>query len=632
MSTRALAVLAWVVASIASAFAQAPARERADDVRLEVLDLRAVPLDEACRMIADASGLNLAPSSGAAVTSVSIYLKDVGALAALQALCQAHGLWMQRDEETGIVRIRTASEYARDLGGLAPERTEHFTLLYPNAYDVGYAIRNLFGDRVELSTSDNDSDVRIELSERLSRFDLLARRTQGFGTSFGNGTSGYGGAPFGTGYDSGYAGGVGVDGVGYGAYGGLAGGGQYSSGGLRANANVQRRTGAAEGQGNADETELSADEIGALENAQGNVSSADRERVVRELTRRSQAPILVNVAGRHNQLAVRTRDEASLSEIRALVRKLDVPTALVLLEVRVLSVDLQDGEESFFEYQWADGELAGSFATGTIEAPTPPALGPAGTGLRTGDLIFQIVDSTFAARLQALETENRVRTVSTPVLLTANNEVSRLFVGREVPLNRSFGGGQVVTNEATSTTVTGSTSIEFRPVGTTLLITPNINADRTVTLRIVQETSQVDSSATVLVPDEGGFTPQQIGVVSSQSVSGTVVAQSDRAVVFGGLIEEGVDDAKEQVPFLGDVPLLGVLFQRKEKRATRREIVIVVRPRVMSTPAESEASSAGLLEALGVDAPELPFGAANLDRAPAAAAFRVHGLRAEEDR
>jgi len=565
----------------------------ARDVRLAKVDFRDVPLSDACRLLADQTGLNLAPSENARAQLVSLYLRDVSAMAAVEGLCRSHQLWYQVDRDSGIVRIHTVQEYRRDLGALQEEQTEYFTLLHPNALDVGYAIENLFGGRVELGTDDSDSDVMMDLSDRLNRFDLFARRTQGIGTNQGNGS---------------YAGNYGSN---YGTDGGQA-VGMYDS----ANRSTRRssRTTDVEGGVNVapapQPTDLGPEGIQELESRlrDGGGSNADRSARAVSYTQQGRAPIHVSIARRQNKLIVRTADVRALNEIRTLVEKLDVPTALVLLEVRVLSVDLTDGQTSFFDYQFTKGNVAGAFSNGNIASQTPPPLGPGGSGLRAGDLVFQFVDSAFGARMQLLERDNRIRSIASPLLLTANNEVSRLFVGREVPLNRGFSGGTVVANQTTTNTVTGSTAIEFRPVGTTLLITPNINADRTVTLRIVQETSNTDSTATVLVPSQTGFAPQTVTVVSSQTVSGTIVAKSDLAVVFGGLIEDGITQEKEQVPILGDVPWLGVLFQRKNDVKTRREIVIMVRPFVLSTPTESEESSRRLLERLG-------SGAATLDGA-----------------
>jgi len=347
---------------------------------------------------------------------------------------------------------------------------------------------------------------------------------------------------------------------------------------------------------------LSAEEIQRLEAAlQQTGGNGD---LAKELARQYVAPIHVTVASRQNKLLVRTSDPGAMEQIRSLVEELDVPTALVLLEIRILSIDLADGLESFFEYQLGGSSIQGSFTTGDIAAPAS-GLGPGGTGLRLEDLIFQYVDSSFGARLQVLETENRVQTLATPILLTANNEVSRLFVGREVPLNRSFVGGQTLVNQSTSTTATGTTNIEFRPVGTTLLVTPSINADRTVNLRIVQENSDVNSTAEVLVPSGTDFVPRSVGVVSSQSLSGTVVARDNMAVAFGGLVEHGTVTDVSGVPILGDIPLLGVLFQRRIESDTHREIVIVVKPYVIGTPTEYANTSPTTLRNLGIDVDQL---------------------------
>jgi general secretion pathway protein D len=396
----------------------------------------------------------------------------------------------------------------------------------------------------------------LDLQDRFTRFDLVNSRTQGLGTqAFGS--------------------------QGFNANGtGFPGQSGFNNSFLNSNQDVRTLDGAAGRDGGEDSAS------GASEPASG-------------------IPIHVTAARRQNKLVVRTADLEALGQIEELVRELDVPTAMVLLEVRILSVDLNDGQTSFFEYQFADGKFGGDFSSGAIQPAEPPALGVGGTGTTPGNFIFQFVDAQFGARMQLLERESRVKLVSTPILLTANNEVSRLFVGREVPLNRGFSGGQVVSNQTSTSTVSGTSAIEFRPVGTTLLITPNINADRTVTLRILQENSEVRSTAQILVPSGNEFVQQQVGVVSSQTITGTIVAKDELAVAFGGLIEEGTEVVHEQVPLLGDIPLVGKLFSRDADKQTRREIVVVVRPFVFATPADQDARTRQLLEGIERDRAKL---------------------------
>jgi general secretion pathway protein D len=521
---------------------------------LAKVDLREVPLAEACRLIAEPSGLNIVPSQAASARKVSLYLRQVDARTAVDALAQAHQLAVI--EQGGILRLVTLEERTQSKTAVGDERTAYFTVLYPNVFDVAYAVRNLFGRRVQLRVSEGDQQMLLDLQDRFTRFDLVNSRTQGLGTqAFGS--------------------------QGFNANGtGFPGQSGFNNSFLNSNQDVRTLDGAAGRDGGEDSAS------GASEPASG-------------------IPIHVTAARRQNKLVVRTADLEALGQIEELVRELDVPTAMVLLEVRILSVDLNDGQTSFFEYQFADGKFGGDFSSGAIQPAEPPALGVGGTGTTPGNFIFQFVDAQFGARMQLLERESRVKLVSTPILLTANNEVSRLFVGREVPLNRGFSGGQVVSNQTSTSTVSGTSAIEFRPVGTTLLITPNINADRTVTLRILQENSEVRSTAQILVPSGNEFVQQQVGVVSSQTITGTIVAKDELAVAFGGLIEEGTEVVHEQVPLLGDIPLVGKLFSRDADKQTRREIVVVVRPFVFATPADQDARTRQLLEGIERDRAKL---------------------------
>src|SRR5262249_30491827 len=148
--------------------------------------------------------------------------------------------------------------------------------------------------------------------------------------------------------------------------------------------------------------------------------------------------------------------------------------------------------------------------------------------VQPGPFLFQVVSDKFRFRMQLLESKNRVTALATPILLTANNEVSSIFVGREVPINRSFSGPQPLGNNlgGAQDCGAGSTAIEFVPIGTQLLITPNINADRTVTLRLLQSTSNIiKNGSDILVPTSTGFISETVDTVAQRSVTGTVVAK-----------------------------------------------------------------------------------------------------------
>ena len=598
---------------------------------LDLVEFRDLPLGEAMKILSQQSGLKIVASEEAGKKKVSLYLKDVSPLVAVAAVTQAHGLIYRRDQESGIVRIFTAKENQRDLTAFRDEQTEVFTLLYPNAVNVATAIKDLFGERVVLSYGADDRRIFDDLQERFDRFDLINSRSLGLGFFSGTtggfggqgGFGGFGGGGFGGGFGGSGFGGSGFGGTGFGTrnFGGSTG----FSGGIRPS-DILRDTRAQEQkritpldqrlQG------LTPEEIQELEKAFTDKDQPDRT-VLLELLRRRPANIYVTVIRQNNQVIVRTSDPTTLAQIHELVCRLDVPTPVVLLEVKVLSIDLRDTFTSSFDFQFTDGVLtAGGFTTGNLLPPfadlvNPPdrrflpiAPGPLGTQ-PTKDLMFQVVSSNFRARLQMLEDKNRITELATPLLMTANNEVSQIFTGKQVPITVGFTAPQTVaTGVGTASTVQGTPITTLQNIGTTLLITPNINADRTLTLRVLQEKSSViPNGGKIPLPnsDGTGFTQVPVDVVARQNYTGTVVAKDGLTIAVGGLIEEEVDDARSEVPVLGKLPVAGIFFRRQLTNRARRELVVLIRPFVLSTPTESMQASQSLLKTLSIhpSAPDL---------------------------
>jgi general secretion pathway protein D len=105
-----------------------------DSAKLDLVEFRDQPLGEAMRLFAAQTGLNIVASPEARKVVVALYLRDVTAEAALDALCKSNDLWHKQDPSSGVIRISTAKEYQRDLTSFREEQTEVFTLLYPNPY------------------------------------------------------------------------------------------------------------------------------------------------------------------------------------------------------------------------------------------------------------------------------------------------------------------------------------------------------------------------------------------------------------------------------------------------------------------------------------------------------------------
>ncbi|MCE9610879.1 MAG: hypothetical protein K8R23_11855 [Chthoniobacter sp.] len=561
---------------------------------VDYAEFRELPLVDALRMLSDQTGNNYSASVEANKIAVSAMLRNVAANSVVEEICKSHNLWFKRDAASGIMRIMTVGEFEKDLVGFREEQTEVFTLKFPNVPVVATAIADLFGDRVQLSlgTEEQDEDSRRDLEGRFDRFDVLTQRTQtsgaGGGNVVGNNVNGF----------------VSNGGISSG-FGGLNGGGRYGSrsGETLDRTRSDRRRAGDEATAGDDELfrSLTPDQAQRVDRALGAARRGGEQSADVEGLRKRPATIFVTASRRNNMVVVRTADARALTDIRALVTRMDVQTPLVLLEVKVVSIELGKDFRSAFDYQFSDGATGASFSR--ENTPLPLNGGAiAGAGLNSSDMTFTVVSNNFRARMQLFEQKNRVKTLATPMLLTANNEVSRLFLGEERPLVRGISSQTIITDNNVATTP--NTTTEFRNVGNTLLITPNINSDRTVTLRLVQENSFISpNAATIPVVTSGQTTANRVqdvkvDVVGTRSVSGTFVAKDDMAIAIGGMIEEVDSDQRGQVPVLGDIPGLGFLFRRQEKTKTRRELVIIIRPHIMSTPADSERLTKDMLQQL----------------------------------
>lgn len=145
---------------------------------LELIEFRDLSLHEAMRLLSVQHGIQIMPSAKAGETKINVYLPNITAEQAIREIARIHhGLIMTRDPASGIYRITTASEAERDLTAFREEQIRVFTLLYPNAVNVAQAIRDLFGDRVQVSNGPSDDLTFTDLQNRFDRFDLIQSRS-----------------------------------------------------------------------------------------------------------------------------------------------------------------------------------------------------------------------------------------------------------------------------------------------------------------------------------------------------------------------------------------------------------------------------------------------------------------------
>jgi len=553
-------------------FRSAPAEAPALRGFLRYIECTALPLETVLRLIADQTGANLSPSAKAAEERVTVFLRNLTAEEAVEEICRSRNLWYRKDEATGMLRVTTMEEYERNISSFREETTASFTLLYPNVLEVASVIYGLYPERVLLSLGEQDIQ-KSELEEIAQRFDRF--------NSFSSGSN------------------AGLIRNGLGAVNSSArgGGGIFTSSAGR-NVNIRIGANAADERVRETFSNLTADDAKQLDATAALADTNTAQRLLGAY-REKNASIFVTVSCRNNLIVVRTGDAQVMDTIRDLIRRLDVPSPMVLLEIKVLQLTLDDGFTSSFEYEVSKTYNKNSVP---IEMLTGfPGFNPLTASARADSMSFQIVSDNLSVRIQMLEKEGRVKTLATPMLLTANNEVSRLFIGEERPMVRDLSVQTVVT-ENSAPIITVDPLTELKAVGTLLLITPNINADRTVTLRLLQENSRIvkdDASIPVYSPSGGGvILSVPVDVASTRSVSGTFVAKDEMTIAAGGLIEETESFKESRIPVLGRLPLIGRLFRSTEKVTSRTELIMLIKPHVISTPTEGESISRRVTETL----------------------------------
>lgn len=558
-----LACLAAGLVAADPAPQEEPQDSKKASARIERLQLDRATLAEAFRLLAELTQRNLVVTPDAGQVEIeSLLLEDLEIKDAVEAICKTYGLWYR--EEGAVLRIMSAEEYRRDLRVVREPKTRVFSLLHPNPVAVAGAIRDLYGQRVRLSLGTDERDLVNNRSGNGANATTLR------GTGRGNFTSQGGGAGNRLGQ----------------GLGGAAGGTQVDD----PAAEELREEG------------VSPEALARLREEGGQITSD-----LRGLTR-GRPTIAVTVNRRHNLLVVRTADEDALTEIGKLIADLDRPTPQVLLEMKILEVRLSDGFRSVLDVDWADGPVqndlptnkgANPFVAGATSALEQIA-GGGNFPLTAGSVVYQFLNDHVRVRLQMLANEERLSVLATPMVLCANDEVSRLFVGEERPLVRNFELLTTTTNGVVQTQVVPS--VDLRDVGTTLRVLPRINADRTVTLTILQDVSSVSpGGATLPVPGpNGGVQSFQVDTVRTSNLEGTVVARDGMTLAVGGLIRKEHVDRRVGIPYLMDLPLVGWLFGDTQRGEERRELVLLITPHVLLTPEEGRARSAARMRALSL--------------------------------
>ncbi len=280
-----------------------------------------------------------------------------------------------------------------------------------------------------------------------------------------------------------------------------------------------------------------------------------------------------------NALVVQA-EPGQMAEIKNIVSQLDVRRAQVLIEAAIVEISASAGQD--LGVQWGFGfnnegpvgginfenvgnsisTIAAAIASPSAAATTALANGiTLGGGKRSGDNI------EFGAILQALASTANTNILSTPSIMTIDNQEAEIVVGQNVPF---ITGSTTSTSSGTSNPFT---TVSREDIGLTLRVIPHIHDGDVLRLEIYQETSD-------LVAPPAGINASDI-TTTKRSIKTVILSDDEQTIVLGGLVRDDVIDSVSKVPLLGDVPFFGRLFRSNTQQHSKKNLMVFLRPTIL---------------------------------------------------
>lgn len=564
---------AIAVVLLAAIIAILPAAGRAaelDDIVIEEIEFKGATVGDAVRIISELTGVNIVATAKAGEGNVTFFVRKLTVSKVIDALCRISGLWYRHNPVSGVYVVMTTDEYQRDIVVFRDEPTRMFKLKYLNVGIAARTIFDLFGDRVELSGKANrhlgdDFSVSSTFSDDFSEdYDLGEMDEEGEDGGSNNNNS-------------------------------------NNNSNNRSNNRSNDRSKDRNERWREEDAKLTPGQIALIEEYSKRQSQRISREAVGQVAKQTVAPIYLTVNRLHNMLFVRTADQQAMQEIATIIAASDEQVPEVLLEMKVLEVQLNDQFTSAFDIS----NISGTSQTGPNDGQSVNPLDPAATsvggsvlgvgnyGLQEGStMVFQLLSSNLRMRLQLLQENQNIKALATPMLLAANNHPAQLFIGEEAVITTGFATQAINYNPGTTTPIVNTIPVpvtKVQQIGNTLSILPSINADRSVVMRIIHKNSDLKKNGgKIPVLVGAGVQDVFIDTINSSTLEGTVLAQDGMTVAVGGMMRTVSSDIENKVPLLGDIPVLGFFFKEQQKAEIKTELVLLITPHVLSAPADGE--------------------------------------------
>jgi general secretion pathway protein D len=287
-------------------------------------------------------------------------------------------------------------------------------------------------------------------------------------------------------------------------------------------------------------------------------------------------------------------DEDTSRYISQVISNLDRPKPQVLIKVVFLEVVHNDASDIGIEGGWGkqvnndptDMATVSGFGLSGLTSPATnlnrfgmpfSSFTPDSPMTAQGAGIYQVLGKDYQVTLRAIAQAGRAKVLSKPSIMARNNQPATITVGQSVP---------IISSVNYNTFGNAYNSISYRDVGVILSVTPFITSDGMVEMIVQPQISSVSDSQ--FVPLGEGVNYPLIDIRSADTV---VVTPNAQTVVIGGLMQTTKAENDTKIPVLGDIPLLGVLFKRRQKAEVQKELVIFLTPHIVQAPTELAALS-----------------------------------------
>ena len=483
---------------------------------INYLSMRDMTIDLACRMLSYSTGHNVIPTAEASSNTASFLFRGGSIEESLNAMCVSSGLVYRKDPTHEGYQVLTVDEFRQNNIYTADEKIQIFSVEPANVELIAEVLQSIY-----------PNDVIYEQPQGI----LDLSRTSGSGGNQGGSSQSSNSRSF---SDR-----------------------SSSMSNSRMNNNFGMNSGTGGDQERPKQTQVT--QLEALQ------ATTDDEGA-KEPGGRS---IYVTVNLENHQIIVRTSNIAALTNIEKLIKELDQPIRQVVLEMKILELDVGDGKT-----------LSVDLGINSENGPDDISSINMGTFATeaAANFVFDYIKSDFNTRVQAIATNSNVEILATPMVIAANNREAEIVVAEERVL---------VTGASTDSSIAGETgtrndlitlNTELRNIGTTLRVIPRINNNNTVSLHVEQESSTLIVGNNS-IPVNGRNIP--IDSVDTAQISSDVVVTSGKTVALGGLIRTEKSNQINKIPVLGNIPIIKNAFRRSVSSAKKGELILLITPYII---------------------------------------------------